>query len=196
MANLTEKESEVLLKLFKDFSQDYNANSISKHIKITPRGALKILKNLEKEKIVIGRKLGKAVFYKPNLNDMYAAKTIETLLIKETRDKATRWLHEFEGLFRYTEIVLLFGSILKNPTHANDIDILLVFKKKNYEKVSAFINEKNKMLLKKIHSIPQTMKDLKENLKKNDAIKDAIRTGYVLQGFDKLIGVIKDVTSL
>ena len=87
MASLTEKESEVLLKLFKDFSQDYNANSISKQVNITPRGALKMLKNMEKEKLIIGRKLGKAVFYKPNLTDIYTIKTIETLLIGETRDK-------------------------------------------------------------------------------------------------------------
>ena len=195
MASLTEKESEVLLKLFKDFSQDYNANSISKQVNITPRGALKMLKNMEKEKLIIGRKLGKAVFYKPNLTDIYATKIIETLLIRETRDKAARWFREFEDVFKYTEIVIVFGSTIKNTANANDIDILFVFKKKNYKEVSAFINEKNKVLLKKIHSIPQTMKDIRENLKKNEAIKDAIRTGYVLHGFDKLVGVIKDVTS-
>ena len=195
MASLTKKEGEVLLKLFKDFSRDYNANSISKQVSITPRGALKMLKNMEKEKLITGRKLGKAVFYKPNLTDIYTIKIIETLLIGETRDKATRWLHEFEDVFKDTEIVIIFGSIIKNPAHANDIDILFVFEKKNYKKVSAFINERNKVLLKKIHSIPQTMEDIKENLKKNEAIKEAIRTGYVLHGFDKLVGVIKDVTS-
>ena len=195
MAFLTEKESEILLKLFKDFSQDYNANSISKQVNITPRGALKMLKNMEKEKLVIGRKLGKAVFYKPNLEDIYTIKTIETLLIREARNKAARWLHEFEDVFKDTKILIIFGSIIKNPAYANDIDILFVFEKKNYKKISAFINEKNKTLLKKIHSIPQTMKDLKENLKKNEAIKEAIRTGYVLHGFNKLVGVIKSVTS-
>ena len=195
MAFLTEKESEILLKLFKDFSQDYNANSISKQVNITPRGALKMLKNMEKEKLVIGRKLGKAVFYKPNLEDIYTIKIIETLLIREARNKAARWLHEFEDVFKDTKILIIFGSIIKNPAYANDIDILFVFEKKNYKKISAFINEKNKTLLKKIHSIPQTMKDLKENLKKNEAIKEAIRTGYVLHGFNKLVGVIKSVTS-
>ena len=195
MAFLTEKESEILLKLFKDFSQDYNANSISKQVNITPRGALKMLKNMEKEKLVIGRKLGKAVFYKPNLEDIYTIKTIETLLIREARNKAARWLHEFEDVFKDTKILIIFGSMIKNPAYANDIDILFVFEKKNYKKISAFINGKNKTLLKKIHSIPQTMKDLKENLEKNEAIKDAIRTGYVLHGFNKLVGVIKSVTS-
>ncbi len=196
MASLTNKENEVLLKLFKDFSQDYNANSISKQVNITPRGALKMLKNMEKKKMIIGRKLGRAVFYKPNLNDLYTVKTIEMLLIGETREKAVRWLHEFEDVFKYTEIVIIFGSSIRNQAHANDLDVLFVFEKKNYKKVSVFINEKNKLLLKKIHSIPQTMEDIKENLKKNEAIKDAVRTGYVLHGFDKLVGVIKDVTSL
>ncbi len=195
MVSLTEKESEVLLKLFKDFSQDYNANSISKQVNMTPRGALKILKNMEKEKIVTSKKLGKAVFYKPNFNDMYTRKIIETLLIGEAREKATRWLNEFEKVFKDTEIVIIFGSMIKNPKHANDIDVLFVFKNKNYKKVSAFINEKNRLLFKKIHSLPQTMEDLKENLNKNEAIKDAIKTGYVLHGFDTLVGVVKNVTS-
>ncbi len=29
----------------------------------------------------------------------------------------------------------------------------------------------------------------------DEAIKDAVKTGYVLHGSDKLVGVIKDVTS-
>ncbi|MEK6824739.1 MAG: hypothetical protein AABY02_02685 [Nanoarchaeota archaeon] len=38
------------------------------------------------------------------------------------------------------------------------------------------------------------MQDLTENLKKNPAIIDAIRTGYVLHGFNELVEVIKNVT--
>ncbi len=196
MVSLTKKESEILLKLLKDFSIDYNSNSISKEVEISPRGSLKILKHLEKESLVIGKKMGKAVFYRLNLKDLYTAKIIETLLIEETRNKAQRWLDEFRDILDYTEIAVIFGSIIKNSKHASDIDILLVYDRKNYQRVSAFLNAKNKVLFKKIHDIPQTMEDLKENLRKNPAIIDAIRTGYVLHGYDKLVGVIKDVTTI
>ena len=194
MVNLTRKESEILLKLFKDFTREYNANSLSKEINITPRGALKILKNLEEKKLAIGKEIGKAIFYKVNLNDLYTRKTIETLLVGEARENAQRWLDEFKDVFSSTEIVLIFGSIIKNSKHASDIDILFIMEKQNYKKVNGFIKEKNKIMHKKIHSIPQTIQDLKENLKnRNPAIVDSIRTGYVLHGFDKIVEVIKNV---
>ncbi|MEK6895870.1 MAG: ArsR family transcriptional regulator [Nanoarchaeota archaeon] len=194
MVGQTRKESDILLKLFKDFSKNYNSNSISKEVNISPRGALKILKKLEKDKILVGRKLGQATFYKLNLNDLYARRVMEVLLTKEARDKAQRWISEFKEVFSYADIVIIFGSMIKNPAHASDIDLLLVFKRRKYKEVSDFINDKNKILLKKIHDIPQTMQDLTENLKKNPAIIDAIRTGYVLHGFNELVEVIKNVT--
>ena len=194
MVSLTKKESEIVLKLFKDFSKNYNANSISKEINISSRGALKILKHLEKEQLVTSKKLGKAVFYKLSLDDLYVRKIVELLLIEESRNKAQRWIEEFKELFDYAEAVIIFGSIIKNPQRASDIDVLLVYERKNHGKISNFISAKNKILFKKIHDLPQTLEDLKENLKKNPAIIDAIRSGYILKGHDKITEVIKDVT--
>jgi len=194
MVSLTKKESEIVLKLFKDFSKNYNANSISKEINISSRGALKILKHLEKKHLVTSKKLGKAVFYKLSLDDLYVRKIVELLLIEESRNKAQRWIEEFKELFDYAEAVIIFGSIIKDSKHAHDIDVLIVYEIKNHEKISNFISAKNKVLFKKIHDIPQTLEDLKENLKKNPAIIDAIRSGYILKGHDKITEVLKDVT--
>jgi len=195
MVSLTKKECEIAIKLFKDFSRNYNSNSISKEVTVSPRGALKILKHLEREKIVMSKKLGKAVFYRLNLEDLYTRRVIETLLIEEARSNAQRWIDEFKEVFNYTEIVIIFGSIIKNPKHANDTDVIFVYKIKNHRGVSNFISAKNKILFKKIHDIPQTIDDLKENLKKNPAIIDALRSGYILHGYDKIVEVIKNVTS-
>ena len=151
--------------------------------------------NLEREKIVMSKKLGKAVFYRLNLEDLYTRRVIETLLIEEARSNAQRWIDEFKEVFNYTEIVIIFGSIIKNPKHANDTDVIFVYKIKNHRGVSNFISAKNKILFKKIHDIPQTIDDLKENLKKNPAIIDALRSGYILHGYDKIVEVIKNVTS-
>ena len=190
-----ENKEKILLKIFKEIDKTYNANSLSKELDLTSRGILKILKSLKKENLLISKKMGKSTFYKINLQDLYARKTLEALLVKEANKRTGRWVEEFKPILQESEAVIIFGSIIRNPEKANDIDILLIIKKDQYKKVSSLINEKNKVLLKKIHSIPQTMKDIRENLKKNEAIKDAIRTGYVLHGFDKLVGVIKDVTS-
>ena len=196
MSSLTPKETEVLLVLFKDFSKNYNANSISKQVGITPRGALKILKNLQKQNLLIHKKFGKAVFYKLNLDDYYTFRTIETLLIYEARKKASRWLFEFKELFKDIEIAIIFGSIIREPKKANDIDLLLVFKQKKMKQVKQFISEKNRILLKPIHPVMQSLKDIKKNLKKKDpVVLNALRRGYILHGFDKIIKVVKSVTN-
>lgn len=196
MVSLTPKENEVLLTLFKDFSKNYNANSLSKQVGITSRGALKILKNLQKQNLLVSKKFGKAVFYKINLGDYYTFRTIETLLIYDARENVSRWLSEFKELFKEVEIVIIFGSIVREPKKANDLDVLLVFKQKKMKPVKHFINEKNKILLKPIHPVIQSPNDIKNNLKKKDPIiLNALRRGYVLHGYDKLIEVVKNVTS-
>ncbi len=58
---LSDKEKAILLLLFKDFSSSYNARSISGKVGMTPRGALKALKSLEKQDCVIPKRCGKAI---------------------------------------------------------------------------------------------------------------------------------------
>lgn len=195
MAVLTKKESEALLALFKDFSTDYNANSLSKKLDITPRGALKVLKSLHNQSLLVSKQYGKAVFYKANLGDYYAFRTVETLLIAEARENAPRWLSEFGELFKYAEIAIIFGSVIRESQKANDIDLLLVFDEKNIKAVKQFIKEKNSILLKPIHLIMQSASDIKNNLKKRDpVVLNALKRGYILTGYDKLIEVVKHVT--
>ena len=141
MKGLSDKEIEILLVLFRDFSTDYNANNITKEIRITPAGAFKAMKNLEKKGLITGKKMGKAVFYKVNLKDYYTFRTMETLLINESREKASRWLKEFKDLFNHVEIAIIFGSILRYPKKANDIDLLVVFRKEKNNLVNKIIDE-------------------------------------------------------
>jgi len=197
MFTLTPKESLVLLTLFKDFTGDYNANSLSKKIGLTSRGTLKILKNLNIQKLITGKTMGKAIFYKINLEDSYTLKVLETLFISEAREKASRWLAEFQELFSETEMALIFGSAIRSTKEANDIDLLLVFPQKKLSAVQNFIKNKNKILLKPIHPLIQTPEDLKKNLRKKDpVILNALRQGYVLHGYEQLIKVVRDVTSI
>ena len=197
MKGLSDKEIEILLILVKDFSTDYNANNITKKIGITPAGAFKAMKNLEKKRLITGKKMGKAVFYKVNLNDYYTFRIIETLLIDESREKSSRWLNEFRDLFEHAEIVIIFGSIVKYPKKANDIDLLAVFRKENNNIINKIIDERRAISIKAIHLIKQTPKDLNRNLKNNDkVILSAIKNGYILCGYDKLLEAVKNVTSI
>lgn len=195
MEGLSDKEIEILLVLLKDISTDYNSNNITKKIEITPAGAFKAMKKLEKRNIIIGKKMGKAIFYKINLKDYYTFRTMETLLINEARKKASRWLHEFEDLYKHTEIVIIFGSTIRNQKKAKDIDLLTVFKKEKNNIINKIIKERRLISTKPIHIIKQTPEDLINNLKKEDkVILNAIKHGYVLHGYEKLLEVIKHVT--
>jgi predicted nucleotidyltransferase len=195
MKTLTSKENEALLLIFKDYAVEYNANSLSKKLSITPRGALKILKNLRAENLLISKQFGKAVFYKINLEDNYAHAVIESLLIKESRERAGRWIFDFKDMFKYVQIAVIFGSALRNYKEARDIDVLLIFEKGKFKEVMRIIDDKNEISTKPIHPITMTLADLKTNLeKKNAAMMSAVREGCILYGYDKLIEVIKNVT--
>ena len=196
MKGLADKEMEILSLLLKDFSTDYNANSITKKIKITPAGAFKAFKRLEKRKLVVSKKMGKATFYKANLDEYHSFRTLEILLIDEARNSASRWIFEFRDLLDKVETAIVFGSIIKTPEKANDIDILLVLKKEKNEAVNKIIEERRKISNKPIHVIKQTPSDLLKNLKKKDkVVLNAIKNGQVLCGCDKLLEVLKDAAS-
>ncbi|MFH1637815.1 MAG: nucleotidyltransferase domain-containing protein [Candidatus Woesearchaeota archaeon] len=180
MAILSKKESEIFLLLFKDFTSAYNANSISKHLQITSRGALRALKAMDKEEIVIGNRLGKAVFYKINFQNIGAQKLIEMLIYRESKNYL-RWVEELRDLFPYVKILILFGSVLKNEKAANDIDVLAVYEKIHNNKIQKIVSEKLTVLSRKIHLIRQTPEDFAKNIQKADkVILGAIRVGIVL----------------
>lgn len=196
MKTLTKKESEVLLTLFKDLNKDYNANSLSKLTGITPRGALKILKNLKSQNLLVSKQLGKATFYKINFNDEYAIRLLPILLMNESKEKATRWLAEFNELFEHIDIAIIFGSITRNPKTAKDIDLLIVFKKEKHNIINEIIKKRRNISTKPIHLVKQTPKDFIKNLKKKDTVLlNVIKRGYVLTGYDQLIKILKNVTS-
>jgi len=197
MKGLSDKEIEILLLLVKDISKDYNSNNITQKINITPAGAFKAMKNLVKKNLINGKRMGKAIFYKVNLKDYYAFRTIETLLISEARDKASRWLDEFKELYEHTEIVIIFGSIIKNKKNANDIDLLIISKKEEDKNIGNIIKDRKTISTKPLHVIKRTIGDFNKSLKRKDAvIINIIRSCYVLNGYDKLLDGVKNVTSI
>ena len=197
MVSLTEKERETLLILFKEFAACYNANSISKILKISHVGAQKIFKRLLKENLIEDKQIGKSIIYRLRLEDDYVCKLISFLLADEANSKFKRWKEEFKALFKKDRVVMLFGSAIKNYEAARDIDIILIIGKKDYKEVKKIMNEKQELLPKELHSIEMTEEDLIKNIKKREkAVMDAIKNGVILYGQDKYVEVIKNVSSL
>lgn len=196
MLQLTKKEMQALLILFKEFADYYNAHTLSKVLGISHVGTQKMCKRLLEHGILKSKTIGKAITYKINLEDDYTCKLIAFLLADEA-NQYKRWIEEFKVLFKGERIILLYGSVIKNYTHAKDIDLMLVIKKEELKEIRKIIDEKQEILPKKIHAIELTETDLLENLKKKEEpLLDIIKNAVILYGQEKYVGVIKNVTSI
>src|SRR3989338_3175635 len=94
-------EMVIVLKIFKTPEREFNANSISKEAGLTPMGALKILKRLEKEDILNSKAAGKATFYRLNFSSGYAKDYVKFALrneCKHSQPYVKRWIREIRKL--------------------------------------------------------------------------------------------------
>lgn len=179
-------EQKILIRLLKD-KEEYNSRNISKLVGVSHVGAYKILKNLEKRKIVTSRQIGKAIIYSINKENSIALKEIELDLMLEAEEKQ-RWLEEFKALKSEAKFVILFGSAIRNEKEAKDIDLLVVAEKNNLKKIKNSLYEKNNLMIKKIHPIIQTENEFKQDLKnKNKVLLEIIKTGIILYGQNNFI---------
>lgn len=193
MPPLSIKERDVLLLLFIDYSRDYNASSLSKKVGLTRRGALKIMKKLREQEMVISRQYGRAIFYKVDLNNVYAKQRVIVALMEKAREKAKRWLFEFEKLGALAEIMIIFGSAIRNYEKANDIDLVLVYQQKEEMAIQKEVEFNRRTSLKPIHLIKQSPQDFIHNLKKPDPVLiNALRLGCVLKGYEKVIDAVHE----
>lgn len=191
MLQITKTESKVLLTLFKDFSTNYNANTLAKKIGITRAGALKILKKFKAKEILVSKRFGQAVFYKLNLEDQYVHKILETMLMAEAREKANRWIWEFKDFFPHLHAAVIFGSAIRQYEKAHDIDIAMIFEVEKLKVIREMVREKNNILIKPIHLMIQSPRDIVKNVCLPDpVIINAFRYGYVLHGYSEIIEAV------
>lgn len=179
-----------VLSILKNPKEEYNANSLSKLMKISAMGSLKIARKLEKENIIKSRKVGRANIYKINFND-YSKQYINFLLKKEINDTnpyVKRWVRDLEKV-KSADAIILFGSILVKGERANDIDALFIVNQNSLKKVKKEIESLSSINDKKIHPVYQTKQDLVKHLKEdNKVILNALR-GLYLSG----AGIIMEI---
>lgn len=187
------KEMELVLALFKRPQEEHSASSLSRVLNISPMGALKIVKHLEKERVLFSKSVGRARIYKLDLSNNYVQKYLSFLLHREAElsmPYVKRWVTELKKI-RTAEIILLFGSILKKQEEANDIDVLFVVSQKKLFNLKKEIEELNFINDKTIHPLFQSKNDLKENIKKEDKVVLNALKGLLVLGDERLIEIIK-----
>ena len=187
------KAQRIMTILLRDFSS-HTATSLSKELKMSRWGLWKILKKLEKDKLIeiepIGAGKTSTSIIKLNWDNVLAEKTLALSLTQEAV-KYKRWMHDFSNLQEEVDFLILYGSILYSK-EANDIDIIGVAKEKKLTKINDIIFKIQETQNKKIHSINSTQKEFKQELKKpNKAYLDAVRKGVVLLGQENFIRFVK-----
>lgn len=170
-----------------------NINQISKELKISVGSAFKILRDLEKKKIILLKKLGNAKYYSLDLKNQETIKLCELILLDEKRNlKAYSKIYADEIKdFKNAELIILFGSVLKNKQF-NDVDVLFVTNK--IKEISKFCLEISKIRTKPIVPLVLKKDDLIKEIKnKKESILDIIKWGVVLKGEAVFLEVIKNV---
>ena len=101
MKDITNNEMRFVLVIFKNPEKEYNTSNIAEILGISPMGALKIARSLEKENIVKSREIGKARVYQLNLQDAYVRQYLKFLLKREAEQSPAYikiWVNEFRKI--------------------------------------------------------------------------------------------------
>jgi DNA-binding MarR family transcriptional regulator len=191
--NITKNEIKAVLKIVKSPEIFYNANNLAKQLDITPMGSLKVLKRLEQEGVLRSKQIGKAKIYRINLENNYARKYVGLALNREiihSSNVIKRWVNEIKKV-KNADIAILFGSILK-VEEPQDIDVLFITDQKRFIKLKKEVRELNKLNLKKIHPMYQSVEDMIENIQKRDKpLLNAIK-GVMVFGEDKFLDIYNE----
>ena len=162
-----------------------NINQISKKLDISVGSAFKILKDLEKNNIVLSSDLGNAKFYRINLNNEETIRWCEILLSEERRNlKGYSKIYAEEiQKFEHSELIILFGSVLTNKDF-NDVDVLFITNKP--KEVTKFCLNLSKIRTKPVVPLILKKEDLiNEIKKKKEIVLNILKTlSVVLKGDD------------
>lgn len=174
MLSLSDNEFSVINFLVRNFAEKLTIRSIAQRLGFSPAGVFNILKKLEKEKIVVGQRLGTGLFYSINLEEKIAVHLASIVLLYSDENKPGKpdkinieQIKEAKAAILDKKALLL---ITDSATAFNILDIAIQNVKvtsKTYEEVTALLRKKDAEML---HMLKQ---------------------GTVLFGEEVIVGIIK-----
>lgn len=189
---LTENEKKVLKILFTGF-EDFSINQIAKLAKLSPNGALKILKKFEREGILKSQKIANIKSYSLDFEDQKTKNILNLALIPELNGKLKSRFEDLKELKKITQACIIFGSYIDLKKDPDDLDILFILDKKHYKTFKEESLRIFKTIPIKVHDVLQTEEDFKDNIAKKDKVLiDILKTGIILWGQDRIINIIEN----
>ncbi len=155
---------------------------------ISPNTAIRVVRHLEKSKILVSNKLGNIVEYKLNKNEEVVKKLLmlyhEKFLI-EIPEKFKFYIKKIRENVDKKNILslVLFGSVAKNKaTDSSDIDIMVIYEKKPSSKVINSVFEKYSKEVQIVYFSRKEF-DKKYNYG-NELIINILKTGKIIYDRD------------
>lgn len=189
---ITKNEKKVLRFLFSLVGEDCSVNEVSRQCNLSPNGAFKILKKLEKEKILIPKKISSIKFYKLDFENPNTKNFLELALSQELTGRVKFRADDLNQLKELTYVCIIFGSYIDLKKSPKDMDVAFILDK---NKFNSFKNKSSKIYQTipiKVHDVLQTKEDFAENLAKRDKILlEIIKKGIILWGQKEIIGFVE-----
>ncbi len=195
----TKIEIQIAKYIFKHYKDRHNARQLAKILNINHAHANKLCKGLVDKQLLIKEEIGNAIYFTYNYKDNLAIKFIEYMLSLEEKE-FPKWmivlLHSLEKFKPYIKLGLVFGSSIINKNF-NDIDVLLVYDKKELKQVEKIKKEirKSQLIEKPIRYMEISEKDI--FLNKDDKIFYSIMSdNLIFHDAERYVGVIKKCQKL
>ncbi len=171
MLSLSDNEFSVLNFLVRNFNEKLTIRNIAQRLNFSPAGVFNILKKLEKDRIVVGEKLGTGLFYSINFENKIAQHLAAVVLLytEEQIDKVSiDQLRQVKAaIFDKKRLLLITDNITDLEVSIPTVDVVL-----------------------------KTEDEFTSLLRKKDAqILQFLKNGIVLLGEDKIIEIIKNCIS-
>ncbi len=155
--------------LFKHYLDSYNPRQLSRTLSINHAHTNKLCHLLTFKNILIKKEIGNSIYFSYNYTHKLALQFMEYLLSLEEKEFPS-WLtvalHSLEKFKPYLQMGLIFGSSIQNQKF-NDIDVMLVYDKKEAAKIKKVKEDlrKSQLLEKPVRYMDLTETDITLNKK-------------------------------
>ena len=170
MLSLSDNEFSVLSFLVRNFTEKLTIRNIAQRLNFSPAGVFNILKKLEKNKIVVGQRLGTGLFYEINFENKIA-EHLAAIVLLYSEEKIDLDIQKLKNAS---------AAILDRKTLLLAVDNVTVLD----------------ITIPNIEVVIKTEDEIIDLLKKKDsATLQLLKNGIVLFGEDKIVGIIKNCIS-
>ena len=190
----TKIEIQIVKHIFKHYKDSCNARQLARILNINHAHASKLCNLLVLKQLLTKEEIGNAVYFSFDYENKLAIKFIEYILSLEEKD-FPKWLtiilHSLKKFKPYLQVGAVFGSSVKNYDF-NDVDVLLVYDKKESRNINKIKEEiiKSQLSEKPIRYVDISEKDILLN-KEDKIFYKIISENLIFHNSEKYVGVIK-----